>query len=317
MTGGHPNPRIVAGDVVYWHVQPGPVPWETEGVDVVVSVAQAVAELRDGRLVGVDEVELLKRRGFDLRGYLRRLYAVRRDPTPPVDGDDADYLSRYLEFRRRMFHPAIAAVLAGTVEVCIHAATRGQLLPAVLRLEQRQVKRAGEAVKKFAVPILDIQVTPAALGLVVGSTPQAPALEQQGSSWTPIEAPAPRELGVGDTAVGDAIRDGGREPAKRRKNSPPELPPTGLNPRGAPPADDVPPVDEPADDRPSDAQRRMAMALFKKHGMGTDADRLAATSAWVGREITSSNELTRAEMSKVIDELQKLDTEEPVQGELA
>ncbi len=198
-----------------------------------------------------------------------------------------------------------ATELAGTVEVCIGAATRGQLLPAVLRLEQRQVKRAGEQVKKFAVPILDIRVTPSALGLVVGtSVPAAieqPARADLGSgSWSPIEQPAPAQIGPGgEPPVGDAIRQGGREPAKRRKNSPPELPPTGVNPRGIPA--ETGPVDDPS--KPSESQKRMVMALFKERGVTTAQERYAAYTAAVGREVGGWDELSRSEASMVIDAL--------------
>lgn len=197
-----------------------------------------------------------------------------------------------------------ATELAGTVEVCIGAATRGQLLPAVLRLEQRQVKRAGEQVKKFAVPILDIKVTPSALGLVVGSTAPQPAVEPAsrvelaGGSWQPITQPAPLEIGAG---ISDAIRAGGSDAPKRRKNSPPELPPTGLDPHIT---DTATP-----NDRPTEAQRRMAMALFKGQHITTDDERHAAYSAYAGREINSWDELTKTEASKLIDGLKQTETQ--------
>lgn len=57
-----------------------------------------------------------------------------------------------------------AVELAGAVEVIgMVAQAGGGLLPASLRLEQRSVKRPGEGRRDFAVPVLDIEVTPAQL----------------------------------------------------------------------------------------------------------------------------------------------------------
>lgn len=190
-----------------------------------------------------------------------------------------------------------ATELAGTVEVCIAAATRGQLLPAILRLEQRQVKRAGEQVRKFAVPVIDVQVTPTALGLVTTTSSPPPGAI---GTWQPIQP-------VGELEVAEAIRDT-EQPAPRakRKNSPPELPPTGLNPRHM--------ADLPGDSGPSAAQTRMIMALFGDLLLVGDdmrEARLATISEIIGRPIASSKEVTRAEASTLIDGLQKLMGEAP------
>jgi hypothetical protein len=127
-----------------------------------------------------------------------------------------------------------ATELAGTVEVIVAAATRGQLLPAVLRLERREVRRPGETVKKFAVPVLDIAMTPTSLGLVVGPAPGAPIASHKdltapiesearaeiaaGPSWQPI----PTELDPAPVAdLGDAIRSAGTDGPRRTKRSAP------------------------------------------------------------------------------------------------
>lgn len=196
-----------------------------------------------------------------------------------------------------------ASELAGTVEVCMAAATRGQLLPAVLRLEQREVKRPGEATRKFGVPILDVQMRPEALGLVVGSGPAAGELDGGGRSWQPLSPPPAAELGAG--SVSQAIRETRAEPGKRRKNSPPELPPTGLTPRGMNPPADVPPVAPSSTDGsgPTQAQLRMVHALMRGQGIDSDDDRHNCASATVGHPVASLNDLTRDEMSKLIDSL--------------
>jgi hypothetical protein len=56
-----------------------------------------------------------------------------------------------------------ALELQGAVEVMQLAAGRGQMLPAQLRLEQRMQKRPGEQTKRYAVPVLDVEISPAQL----------------------------------------------------------------------------------------------------------------------------------------------------------
>lgn len=191
-----------------------------------------------------------------------------------------------------------ATELAGTVEVCLNAATRGQLLPAVLRLEQRVVNRPGEATKKFAVPILDIQMTPSSLGLVVGTAAAlqpAPADQPVQGAWQPIAGPPPvAELGAGE--VGAAIKDAGTGGPKRRKNSPPELPPTGVKPRGrgAAAANEEPPA---GDDRGALPPAQMIAMLLGKHGVTSDADRYRAVGQMLGLAgpVESTKQLKPAE----------------------
>ncbi|MEP7114432.1 MAG: hypothetical protein ABI862_14295 [Ilumatobacteraceae bacterium] len=208
-----------------------------------------------------------------------------------------------------------ATELAGTVEVCVAAATRGQLLPAVLRLEQRVIKRPGEPVKKFAVPVLDIQLTPSALGLVVGQAalpaPEPAALEPNGN-WRAIDAPDTLELGVGQ--IGAAIKDAENpSPANRRRNSPPELPPTGLKPRGAAKPTTVNTDTEVAHIAATDieggtttpAQIKKMMAGFNDIGVKSRADRLGFIAA-AARPVETSQELTVDEASHVIDTITRV-----------
>lgn len=60
------------------------------------------------------------------------------------------------------------------------------------------------------------------------------------------------------------------------------------------------------DDRPSEAQTKMAMASFAEQGITDRSDRLSATSALLGRQVETWNELSRAEASTVIDGLERL-----------
>jgi hypothetical protein len=172
------------------------------------------------------------------------------------------------------------------------------------------VKRPGETVKKFAVPVLDIQLTPSALGLVVGQAaigpPQQEQVEATGSSWQPIDTPPPAQLGAGDVAA--AIKTPGTDGPKKRKNSPPGLPPTGLKPRGVAAIVDEPPA---GDGPPSitDDQLKKMMAEFNELGIKDKADRLAFIAAAV-RPVASSRDLTVAEASKVIDQLVRVNAGE-------
>lgn len=52
-----------------------------------------------------------------------------------------------------------AVELAGTAELLHRAATAGVMLPATLRLEQREVRRVGQPVQHFAVPVLELEVS--------------------------------------------------------------------------------------------------------------------------------------------------------------
>lgn len=76
-----------------------------------------------------------------------------------------------------------AVELSGSVQILEMAAGAGTMLPARLRLEQRAVKRPGQGTRKFAVPVLDIEVTPGAL--MSGGAVDAPAL------LTPVPASLP------------------------------------------------------------------------------------------------------------------------------
>lgn len=57
-------------------------------------------------------------------------------------------------------HGYYAAVeMSGTAELLMIATAQGRVLPARLRLDQRQVKRIGQVTKQFAVPVLEVATT--------------------------------------------------------------------------------------------------------------------------------------------------------------
>jgi hypothetical protein len=129
-----------------------------------------------------------------------------------------------------------AVELQGAVEVVQLAAGRGQMLPARLRLEQRMVKRVGQGTRRFAVPVLDVEVSPGQL--MAGGAPNAPVMVEQGTGRVlefPVERPAitPVPESVPVHPVGDIAEQAAEvaEPKPRRRNSAQPVPQTGLRPR--------------------------------------------------------------------------------------
>jgi hypothetical protein len=123
-----------------------------------------------------------------------------------------------------------ARELAGAVQLIQLAAGQGALLPARLRLEQRAVKRPGNngkpVTQRFAVPVLDIEVTPAQL--LSGSAPQPLALVDAGR---PPLTPVPASLGRPQLSI--AEQSAPPPPAPARKNAAPPLPASGRRRAGA------------------------------------------------------------------------------------
>lgn len=138
-------------------------------------------------------------------------------------------------------HGYYAAVeLAGVVEMCRRASSAGHMLPARLRLEQRQVKRFGSNGKpqtqNFAVPALDLDVSVGQLGqlLAGSSTPVAELANDDAalpvaSGWSPVPV---AELPEAPTQSVAEQLDVPRE-VRRRSNAAAPLPATGLRPRTA------------------------------------------------------------------------------------
>lgn len=128
-----------------------------------------------------------------------------------------------------------AVELQGAVEIIQIAAGRGALLPARLRLDQRSVKRPGAngkpETRRFAVPVLDVEISPAQL-LAGGAQPIA--LEQ---AARPALTPVPQ-------LPGPSIAEQSEPPAPRpaRANGQTEIPASGRTRRTGPP------IEQPAQD---------------------------------------------------------------------
>jgi hypothetical protein len=193
-----------------------------------------------------------------------------------------------------------ATELAGVSELLIAAATRGQLLPATLRLEQRQVKKPGEQTKNFAVPVLDLDLHLGQIGLLAGY--QAPAIEagtvtEIHQTFRPV--PVAELAAPPSTSIADQVANAGKD-RKPRANSAAPVKSTGLKPRGMkpPPTDDaMPPPGI------SDPQKKKMMASFGDLEIADRDVRLSVTASLIGRTVASASELSKDEASKVIDGL--------------
>jgi hypothetical protein len=215
-----------------------------------------------------------------------------------------------------------AVELQGAVEVVQLAAGRGQMLPAQLRLEQRMVKRPGSQTKRFAVPVLDIEVSPA-------------QLLSGGSSFDPLEAgtlaiepprqpidgaspltPVPESVPEAPIA---SVAEQARAKRQRRRGTQQSIPSTGLAPRTAeqvangaavavtepPPEPPEPPAENEPEGPPTTAMNRKMHALFRDADLIDRDDRLIVTSYIIGHQVDTSAGLTKSEGKKLIDTLEQ------------
>lgn len=114
------------------------------------------------------------------------------------------------------------------------------------------------------------------------------------------------ELEDGDTST-PAPSNGTRKARRATVGAPVDDVPLPPDPTpalsAAPPAIDEPPLDDPTPGLLSPAQSKMLHALFNQCGFTDREDRLRATVTIVGREVDTSNDLTKHEASIVIDVL--------------
>jgi len=182
--------------------------------------------------------------------------------------------------------------LAGAFELAqmLAAATGRALLPGWLRLEQREIRRPGEPTKKFAVPVLDLEMDAGQLLGPPGLAP-VPATEQPSLA----------------AAIADIDQPAERKP---RANAAAGIPQTGIKPRTAAQARDTGTA-APAEPEPEPepkitrSQQRWLMVLFKQRGIVDRDDRLDWANRHLSRTIVSSNELTSTEASRLIDLLEQ------------
>lgn len=148
-----------------------------------------------------------------------------------------------------------AGELAGAVYYLQSAMSRGTLLPARLRLDQRSVKRPGANGKpqtlRYAVPVLDIEITPGQL-LVGAQQPLALSTSEAGPGFTPVPEGGPSWVGsIAEQSEAPAVRP-------RRSNAAPEIPASGRSRRTRAAAE--PPTEQPAQADDSQAPETPARA---------------------------------------------------------
>ncbi|MGH3535850.1 MAG: hypothetical protein ACRDQG_14250 [Pseudonocardiaceae bacterium] len=190
-----------------------------------------------------------------------------------------------------------AVELGGAVQVVQAAAGRGVMLPARLRLEPRTVKRQVDGkpqTRNFAVPVLDIDITPAQL---IGGAPETGTITT--ATRPQIDAspltPVPADLPTGPRPS-IAAQSAPPSPKPKRANAAPSIPPSGRQ-RGATATTEAP-ITGP--------QLTKLGAIFTENEI-TDRDvRLRICSSLIERELSSSKDLTKVEATSLIDSLESL-----------
>lgn len=210
-----------------------------------------------------------------------------------------------------------AVELQGAVEVVQLAAGRGQMLPARLRLEQRMVKRLGEGTRRFAVPVLDVEISP---GQLLGSSPPPISLASEPVRDASVELEEPKRPAltpvpetVPEHPVASIAEQSADVPdAKPRKRAgTPSVAATGIKPRTVAQAavevpEEVPPPEpEPVEvELISSAQLKKLSILLREAGFDTQESRHGFVAAAINREVKSAKDLTKQEAHKVIDILE-------------
>jgi hypothetical protein len=185
------------------------------------------------------------------------------------------------------------------------------MLPARLRLDQRMSKRLGEGTRRFAVPVLDVEISPAQL--LGGSAPQPqPILVEQGTGRVLDNPERPALTPVPDTVVEHPVASIADQAAPiddkpKRRSTTPAVPKTGIAPRtvaqaAADAVEEPEPVEEtPAVELITPAQLKKMSIQLREKGFDTRETAHAFVIAAIERTIESSKELTKDEASKVID----------------
>ena len=212
-----------------------------------------------------------------------------------------------------------AAELSGAFGLAeiLAAATGQSVLPGVLRLTQRETKRAdadGKTIThSFAVPVIDFDLGPALPTLTAGTT-----------SAAALAPAAPEPSGVHPVAalpaasLADEIANVSQEPQRStRRNAAEPLKRTGRPPR---PRGQVAEPDEGDDEaapatartngngngnKMTEPQSRAIFRLLKLHDVDTDELRHSYATATLGRPIVSFTELTVDDASRLIEDLQR------------
>jgi hypothetical protein len=156
--------------------------------------------------------------------------------------------------------------------------------------------------RRFAVPVLDVEVSPGELMAGAQATPQLDAQAAKQVDGTARLTPVPAALSSGPiTSVREqagAVDEQQQRPPRRNAAQP--LPSTGLQPRTAQQAQG----DEPAFEGITSAQLKKLGALMREADITERSVALTYVSDVIGRQVASRNELTKHEASQVIDALE-------------
>lgn len=222
-----------------------------------------------------------------------------------------------------------AVELSGAVEIISMAVSRGQMLPARLRLEQRSVKRQHNGkpeTRRFPVPVLDIDIAPGQL--ILGTASPDMELTQLEDPRPPsqdaITAAAPRKT-IAEQIADDNVEFAKAKqqpaelpapapypspvhaPAQRPSRRAPAIPATGVKPRTAA---QVKAAALPPSNLISEGQRKFLYALLTRNGLAGEENRERALEAYakiLGHPVKSTRDLTVDEGSQLIDTFRKLD----------
>jgi hypothetical protein len=175
-----------------------------------------------------------------------------------------------------------------------------------LRLTQRTQKVAGQPVRHFAVPSLDVSVTVPELVERMGLAAAQPhSIDGANSDRVRALAEGHQPPPGGFLSPAEQEQAEGRAARKLERKRTPDMGP-GLRGRDEPyTAADVAEVFS----TPLSARQRTAIhTLFKLTGLEDRDDRLRFTAQIIGRAIQTSNDLTSAEAGQLIDVLQSIET---------
>lgn len=200
-----------------------------------------------------------------------------------------------------------AIELAAAIDIIRTAGGQGVLLPARLRLEQRKsqkiVKGKPETLR-FAVPVLDVDVTPAQLlaGVQTFTLPAPVELPQLAAAPEELEAPRGNVTPIPARASRVREQMTAVETQERKSRTQP-IPRTGVKPRTTAQAQTKPVADDRADtperDDASEPQLKKLFALCRELGFDDDTRHRVAG-------VGSFNDLSKRQASDLIDKLEKL-----------
>ena len=193
-----------------------------------------------------------------------------------------------------------AVELTGTVELLEVATTRGVLLPARLRIDQRSVLRDGQT-RRFPVPTLDIDVRPLEMHAITQAAVEGEVAEiPQG--YTPVAA---LTSGV-SVQEGLAAADAQVEQKTRtaRSAAPMGEPDAIIDATDIPiPVPDEAPLDEPSVDEVATAdQQKLLMKTAREHGW-SDAARYDLTANICGEGIRSVKRVPKDKVDALLEAL--------------